>query len=246
MGRARLGRVPQPQPPPSPAHHDVASLIDLPSLAEAGRRVPLVLAGLVLFGVGIALMVLADLGLAPWDVFHQGVSNRTGLPIGTVVILTGLVLLALFIPLRERIGLGTLLNAVVIGLVVDATLAVLDPPDAMALRVLCMVVGPVVIAVGSGLYLGGGLGPGPRDGLMTGIARRGHRIWAVRTGIEVTVLLAGIALGGSIGAGTLWFALGIGPLVHLVLPRLTFLPARPPRGGRGDRPVQPLPGNSAS
>lgn len=221
-----------------PLPSSLVSLVDLPSLAEARRRVPLVLAGLVLFGIGIALMVRADLGLAPWDVFHQGVAGRTGLPIGTVVILTGLVVLVGFVPLGERIGLGTVLNAVVIGLVVDATLAVLDRPGSLAVRVLCMVAGPVVIAIGSGLYLGGGLGPGPRDGLMTGIARRGHAIWRVRTAIEVAVLAVGVALGGSIGAGTLWFALGIGPLVHLVLPRLTFLPTPAPRRS----PAQPLPG----
>jgi uncharacterized membrane protein YczE len=138
-------------------------------------------------------------------------------------------LLVGFVPLRERIGLGTVLNAVVIGLVVDATLAVLEQPGSLALRAACMAAGPVVIALGSGLYLGGGLGPGPRDGLMTGIARRGHSIWKVRTGIELTVLAAGVALGGSIGVGTLWFALGIGPLVHVVLPHLTFLPARTAR-----------------
>lgn len=199
-------------------------VIDLPTPVEARRRVPVVVAGLVLFGVGIALMVLADLGLAPWDVFHQGVAYRTGLPIGAVVIVTGLVLLAGFGPLGERIGLGTLLNAVIIGLVVDATLAVFDPPDPLAARIALMVLGPVVIAAGSGLYLGGGLGPGPRDGLMTGIARRGHAIWTVRTAIELSVLAVGIALGGSIGVGTLWFALGIGPLVQLALPHLTFLP----------------------
>lgn len=204
------------------------AFLDLPTPAEARCRVPVVLLGLILFGVGIALMVLADLGLAPWDVFHQGVATRSGLPIGTVVILTGIVVVAGFVPLGERIGLGTVLNALVIGAVVDATLALVEAPRSLPARAACMVLGPVVIAVGSGLYLGAGLGPGPRDGLMTGLARRGYPVWRVRTAIEVTALAVGVALGGSIGLGTVWFAVGIGPLVHLALPRLAFLPALPP------------------
>jgi uncharacterized membrane protein YczE len=186
-----------------------------------------VLAGLVPLAFGIALMVRADLGLSPWDVFHQGVAERVGLPIGVVVVLTGLVVLAGFRPLGERVGLGTILNAVLTGLILDGFLAVLEPPGALVLRILYVAAGPVCIAVGTGLYLGAGLGPGPRDGLMTGIARRGHPVWAVRSALELTALVIGVALGGSIGVGTLWFALSIGPLVHALLPRLVFLPARP-------------------
>ncbi|MEO1064272.1 MAG: hypothetical protein AAFZ07_22860 [Actinomycetota bacterium] len=195
---------------------------------ETLRRLPQVLFGLIIFGVGIALMVVADLGLAPWDVLHQGISERTGLGIGTVIIALGLLIVLAFIPLRERVGLGTVLNAVVIGLAANATLAVLDEPDSMTLRASAMLAGPVIIAVGSGLYIGAGLGPGPRDGLMTGIAKRGIPIWKARTAIEVVVLATGIALGGTVGLGTIWFAVGIGPMIGWCLPRLTLAPpARP-------------------
>ena len=130
-------------------------------------------------------MVRADLGLGPWDVLHQGVAERTGISIGVVTILTGMVVLLLWIPIRERPGLGTLLNVLLIGVVVDVTLAVVDTPDAMWQRVALLVVGVYVFGPGSGWYIGAGLGPGPRDGLMTGIARRGHSVRVVRTGIEL-------------------------------------------------------------
>lgn len=178
--------------------------------------------GLGIFGVGIALLLHANLGAAPWDVFHTGVSELTGLPVGTVIIITGLVLLLLWIPLRETPGLGTLLNAVEIGIVVDLVLPFVPEPDNLAVRLVMMVGGVVLIAIGSGLYIGAGLGPGPRDGLMTGLARRGVSIRVARTGIEITVLLVGVALGGAIGLGTAVFALGIGPLVQFFLPRLSM------------------------
>ncbi len=193
-------------------------------LGETLRRLPQVLLGLVVFGVGIALMVVADLGLAPWDVLHQGISERTDVGIGTVIIAIGLLVVLGFVPLRERVGLGTLLNAVVIGLAANATLAVLDDPEAMPARVAAMVGGPVIIAVGSGLYIGAGLGPGPRDGLMTGIARRGIPVWKARTAIEIAVLATGIALGGTVGLGTIWFAAAIGPMIGWFLPRFTLAP----------------------
>ena len=186
------------------------------------ERVLRCVGGLALFGVGIALIIDAHLGAAPWDVFHTGVSDLTGIPVGTVIIVTGLVLLLLWIPLRETPGLGTLLNAVEIGLVVDLVLPVVPEPDQLAARVAMMLAGVAIVAVGSGLYIGAGLGPGPRDGLMTGLARRGVSIRVARTGIEVTILVVGIALGGSIGIGTAVFAFGIGPMVHHVLPRLTM------------------------
>jgi uncharacterized membrane protein YczE len=189
---------------------------------ETLRRLPQVLFGLIIFGVGIALMVVADLGLAPWDVLHQGISERTGVGIGTVIIAVGVLVLVGFIPLRERVGLGTLLNAIVIGLAANAALAVLDEPDALPVRIAAMVGGPVIIAIGSGLYIGAGLGPGPRDGLMTGIARRGIPVWRARTVIEITVLASGVALGGTVGLGTIWFAVGIGPMIGWFLPRLTL------------------------
>ena len=187
---------------------------------ELRRRLPRLLPGLVLCGLGIASMVAADLGLGPWDVLHQGLSRLTGIPIGTVGILIGLLVLLLWLPLGERPGLGTLLNVVVIGVVIDLTLLVLATPPQLWLRIVMMLAGPVLFAVGSGLYIGAGLGPGPRDGVMTGLARRGIPVGLARAGIEVTVLVGGWLLGGTAGVGTVVFALGIGPLVHLVLPRL--------------------------
>jgi uncharacterized membrane protein YczE len=178
--------------------------------------------GLTLFGLGIALLIDADLGAAPWDVFHTGVSEITGIPVGTVIIAVGVLLLIAWIPLGERPGLGTILNALVIGVVVDLTLPLSPDDAALGVRVAMMLLGIVIIAVGSGLYIGAGLGPGPRDGLMTGLARRALSIRAARTGIEVAVLVAGVALGGSIGIGTALFAFGIGALVQLFLPRLTM------------------------
>ena len=180
--------------------------------------------GLAVFGVGIAMLIDARLGAAPWDVFHTGVSELTGLPVGQVTIITGVVLLMLWIPLGETMGLGTILNAIEIGLVVDLVLPVLPEPDLLAARTPMMFGGVVLIAIGSGLYIGAGLGPGPRDGLMTGFAKRGLSIRFARTAIEVTVLVIGITLGGAIGIGTAVFALGIGPLVQFFLPRLQISP----------------------
>ena len=176
--------------------------------------------GLAVFGVGIALLIAARLGAAPWDVFHTGVSELTGLPVGQVTIITGVVLLMLWIPLGETMGLGTSLNAIEIGLVVDLVLPMLPEPELLVARTPMMFGGVVMTAIGSGLYIGAGLGPGPRDGLMTGLAKRGLSIRFARTAIEVTVLVIGIALGGAIGIGTAVFALGIGPLVQFFLPRL--------------------------
>lgn len=192
---------------------------------RAFERIARCVAGLALFGIGIALLLDADLGAAPWDVFHTGVSELTGLPVGTVIIVTGVALLLVWIPLGERPGLGTLLNAVEIGLVVDLVLPIVPEPDRLVARLAMMATGVVVVAIGSGLYLGAGLGPGPRDGLMTGLARHGLSIRMARTGIEITVLVVGVVLGGAIGLGTAMFALGIGPLVHVFLPRLTMSPA---------------------
>jgi uncharacterized membrane protein YczE len=204
-------------------------MLPFPPADELRRRVPRLLGGLVLFGVGIALMVQADLGLAPWDVLHQGVSERSGIAIGTVTILTGAVVLLLWIPIRERPGLGTLLNVLVIGLVVDATLAVVDAPTELWQRIAFLVVGIYVFGPGSGFYIGAGLGPGPRDGLMTGLARRGRSVRVVRTGIELAALAIGAALGGSVGIGTVAFALTVGPNVHWHLDRMTLPAARPRR-----------------
>jgi uncharacterized membrane protein YczE len=190
------------------------------------ERVARCVTGLALFGAGIALIIAADLGAAPWDVFHQGVSELTGIPVGTVIIITGALLLLLWIPLRERPGLGTLLNAVEIGLVVDLVLPRLPDVDALLPRVGMLAAGLLAVGVGSGLYIGSGLGPGPRDGLMTGLARRGVSLRLARTGIELTVLVAGVLLGGTVGVGTAAFAFGIGPLVQVLLPRLSIAEPR--------------------
>ena len=182
------------------------------------RRLPRLLFGLVLCGLGIASMVAGDLGLGPWDVLHQGIARLTPVPIGMVNILVGLLVLLAWLPLRERPGLGTLLNVLVIGVVIDLTLLVLTTPDGLVLRAAMMLAGPVLFGIGSGFYIGAGLGPGPRDGLMTGLARRsGWPVGAVRAGLEITVLVTGWLLGGTVGLGTVVFAVGIGPIVQVSL-----------------------------
>lgn len=184
-------------------------------------------AGLVVFGLSLALLIRADLGLDPWDVFAQGVSRRTGATIGTVTIVTSLVLLLLWIPLRQRPGIGTVANAVVVGLVLDLGLAVVPAPGVLLVQVLLLVLAVLGVALGSGLYLGAGWGPGARDGIMTGLADRGVPLFAARAAIELTVLVLGWLLGGSVGIGTVVFAFGIGPLVGLAVPRLAMRPRRP-------------------
>ncbi|MHB1734539.1 MAG: membrane protein YczE, partial [Ferrimicrobium acidiphilum] len=177
------------------------------------------LGGLVLYGVSDSLLVIARLGLDPWDVLNQGLARHTGLPIGTWAILVGVVVLALWIPLRQRPGVGTLANVMLIGSTMDLVLS-LAPPAHGADRWVIMFVGVALNAIATGLYIGGMLGPGPRDGLMLGISARGHSIRVVRTSIEATVLLAGWLLGGQVGFGTLTYAIAIGPLVHVLIPFL--------------------------
>ncbi|HEX4906311.1 MAG TPA: hypothetical protein VFU93_12725 [Acidimicrobiales bacterium] len=185
--------------------------------------------GLFAFGFGIALLVHADLGLGPWDVLHQGISERTGIPIGTVGIGVGALLLLLWIPLPVRIGFGTLANTVVIGLVIDGTLWLLPESAPLGVRLVEAPLGIVLVAIGSGFYIGAGLGAGPRDGLMTGLAARGvGSVRVVRTGIEVTVLVLGWLLGGTVGVATAVQAVTIGPLVQLFLDKLSLAP----RSGR--------------
>lgn len=182
------------------------------------------LLGLAGYGFSMALMVKAGLGLDPWDVFHQGLAERSGLSFGTVTALVGVAVLLAWIPLRNRPGIGTLANVVVIAVVVDASLAVLPSPSAMWLRIAAMISAVVLNAVSTVLYIGAGLGPGPRDGLMTGlVARTGLSVRVVRTSIEVTVLTVGWLLGGTVGVGTLVYAFGIGPMVQMVL---TLTPRR--------------------
>lgn len=182
------------------------------------RAVAQLSAGLWLFGASIALLVRADLGLDPWDVLHQGIAARTGISIGLVVIAVSVIVLVLWVPLRQRPGVGTLMNVVVVGVSLDATLAVLPAPTDLPWRVAFLLIGIVGNAVATGLYIGAGLGPGPRDGLMTGLASRGLSIRVARTTIEVTVLVAGWLLGGTVGVGTVVYALAIGPLAHVLLP----------------------------
>lgn len=191
------------------------------------RRATQLLVGLGLFGASVALLVRADLGLDPWNVLHQGISGRTGQSIGLVVIAVSVVVLVLWVPLRQRPGVGTVANVVLVGLSLDLTLMILPAPTDLRWRVAYLVVGIVGNAVATALYIGAGLGPGPRDGLMTGLAARGVSIRVARTCIELTVLVAGWLLGGTVGVGTVAFALSIGPLVHVLSPRL----AVPAAGG---------------
>jgi uncharacterized membrane protein YczE len=204
-----------------------AEVLLFPDRAELRRRLPPLLLGIVAIGIAIALSVEAHLGVSPWDVLHQGLAEATGASFGTVVVVVGLVVLLAWIPLRQRLGLGTVVNTLSIGFVADATLHVLPTPDALAVRVLLLGSAIVVFGVGGGLYIGAGLGPGPRDGLMTAITARGHRLWVVRTVLEVSALGAGFALGGTVGVGTVVIALTIGPLTHLALRRF-HLPVRAP------------------
>jgi uncharacterized membrane protein YczE len=182
------------------------------------RRLPMLLLGLLCFGLGIALMAQAGLGLGPWEAFHQGIALHTGLQLGTVSILLGIPILLLWWPLGERPGIGTLLNVAVIGTATNVAIALLPTAEGTLAQVAMMLLGVVVIGLGSGLYLATDLGPGPRDGLMTGLHHRfGWSIRRARTLIEITVLIAGWALGGTIGIGTVVFALGIGPIVQVFL-----------------------------
>ncbi|MGH9248943.1 MAG: YczE/YyaS/YitT family protein [Acidimicrobiales bacterium] len=186
------------------------------------RRLVQLYAGLVLYGASMALMIRAGLGLDPWDVLHQGLADRLPLSFGIVTIVVGALVLLAWIPLRQRPGIGTVSNVIVIGLAVDATLAVLPAPDVLAMRVVFVFAGVGLNGVATAAYIGARLGPGPRDGLMTGLVRRtGRSVRMVRTSIEVTVLAVGWLLGGTVGVGTVLYALGIGPLVHVLLPAMT-------------------------
>jgi uncharacterized membrane protein YczE len=192
------------------------------------RRLAQLFAGLVLYGFAMALQIRAGLGLDPWDVFHEGISERTGLSFGTVVAIVGAVVLLAWIPLHQRPGIGTVSNVVVVAVAVDVSLALVPEAGNTAVAVAMLLSGVLLVAVASGAYIGAGLGPGPRDGLMTGlVARTGGSIRVVRTAIEVTVLVVGAALGGTVGVGTVLYALSIGPLVHVLLPLMTV--AAPPR-----------------
>lgn len=190
--------------------------------SEVLRRLPRLFAGFAVLGVSIALMVRADLGLSPWDVLHQGVAERTGIGIGTVGILVGLLVLLAWIPLGERIALGTVLNVVTIGAVIDLVLPHLPSDPSTATRWAFLAAGTLMIGPGVALYLSCGLGAGPRDGVMTALAERGWSLRVVRTVMEVAVLVTGFLLGGTVGLGTVLFAVTIGPSIHWCLDRLAF------------------------
>ncbi|WP_051817261.1 YitT family protein [Kitasatospora sp. NRRL B-11411] len=204
----------------------VVSLPLSPSRPGPSRRLPRRLVqlavGLVLYGVSMGLVLRSSLGGNPWDVFHQGLARHARLSVGTWVTLVGALVLLLWIPLRQRPGIGTVGNVAVLGLAMDATLSLVPHPHALAVRIPLLAAGILLNALATGLYIGARLGPGPRDGLMTGLHRRtGRSVRLIRTCIELTVLTAGIALGGTFGPGTVAYALAIGPLVQFLLPRLT-------------------------
>jgi len=191
------------------------------------RRLIQLLLGLSLYGASMGLMVRAGLGLDPWDVFHQGLAGRVGLSIGLVVNIVGAAVLLLWIPLRQWPGIGTIANVLVIGTAMDLSLLALPDLHGLPLRGAGLALAVVANGVAGALYIGAGLGPGPRDGLMTGLARRtGWPIRRVRTGIELTVLAAGWLLGGTVGVGTVLYAFAIGPLVQAFLPLFTIRDTR--------------------
>lgn len=199
---------------------------------KLARRLPQLMLGLVLYGVSMVLLIRATLGVMPWDVLHQGVAEHVPWTFGTVVIVTSLVVLLLWIPIRQQPGLGTVLNAVVIGVVVDIVMPWVSEMDGWAARGGLMVAGLLLNAVATAMYIGSQLGPGPRDGLMTGFARTtGLSLRLVRTVIEIVVVVVGWLLGGVFGLGTVLYALAIGPLTQAMLPWFTVSLDHPPAAG---------------
>lgn len=220
------------------------ALTDLGPIAQlrAGRlarRLTQLYAGLVLYGVSLAMMVRGDLGLAPWDVLHSGLIRHVPITLGQAVVLMSFVVLLLWIPLREVPGLGTISNALVVGLAADATLWALDRPDSTVVQIVLMVSGVALNGLASALYIGAQFGRGPRDGLITGLHRRtGLSLRLVRTALEVLVVLIGLLLGGVAGLGTVLYAVAIGPLTQLWLPAWTVELRLPPLGPT-ERTVRP-------
>ncbi len=196
----------------------LATLTRTPRLTWS-RRIAQLALGLFLYGFAIALMVRAGIGVGPWDVLALGVVAHTGWDYGLVTNLIGAAVLLLWIPIRQRPGVGTVLNVLLIGPSASVGLALIPQQTVPWMQGLVFAGGLALLAVATGLYIGARLGPGPRDGLMTGLVRRtGWKVWVVRTGIEVSVLLVGWLLGGQVGVGTLAFALLIGPMVNVTLP----------------------------
>jgi uncharacterized membrane protein YczE len=206
-------------------------------MAMLGRRLAQLYSGLALYGLGAALQVSSGLGNGPWDALHQGLARQTGLSIGTWIIIMGAMVMALWIPLRQRPGIGTLSNVILLGAFTDLFLWLLPSPGAPAGHWAYLTAAILVGGFATGCYIGAGLGPGPRDGLTTALAARGHSIRLVRTVIELTVLAFGWSLGGTVGVGTLAYAVLIGPLSHVFIPMLTI--ARP--AGTADRRRAPGP-----
>jgi uncharacterized membrane protein YczE len=210
------------QPPGGPAPRRLRR-------ARLARRLVQLYLGLLLYGLSMALMIRAGLGVMPWDVLHQGLSRQLDLSLGTVTVIVGTAVLLAWIPLRQRPGLGTVSNVIVVGVGVDGALAVLPTPSGLALRVAFAVAGVLLNGVATAAYIGVHFGPGPRDGLMTGLVRRtGGSVRLIRSAIEVVVVACGWLLGGTVGLVTVVYALGIGPLVHVLLPRLS-VPITAPR-----------------
>lgn len=204
--------------------------------ADWANRLTRCIGGLAMFGVGIALILQAELGAAPWDMFHKGLSGKLDISVGLVIEGIGFLLLLLWIPLHQRVGIGTILNALEIGLVVDLVSPHLPDTDRLAVRITFLLVGVLIIAVGSGFYIGAGLGTGPRDGIMVGLSERGISVRLARTVVEFVVGIGGLLLGVRPGIGTLIFMFGIGPLVQLFLPRMSL----PPRKKTTDRVIAPV------
>ncbi|HEY3752063.1 MAG TPA: hypothetical protein VGL80_23000 [Pseudonocardiaceae bacterium] len=215
----------------APAVRATPMLTSVPVKVSAGRRLPQLAFGLALYGASDGLLVRAHLGLDPWDVFHEGVSKRFDLDFGLVAAITGVVVLLAWIPLRQRPGVGTIANIALVSLSIDAVLAAVPPPNSLLVRIPMMLAAIVLNGLATAIYVGARLGPGPRDGLMTGLAgRTGWSIRLVRTGIEVVVLAVGWLLGGTVGVGTVLYALGIGPLIQLFLRYCVWRPAEGVRG----------------
>jgi uncharacterized membrane protein YczE len=207
--------------PPRPSTPQPGPLEQLRT-GQLARRLPQLYAGLVLYGITLACLIRAQLGNAPWDVLHQGIASHLGVSIGAVTIAVSLMVLLAWVPLREMPGLGTISNAFVIGLATNLGLAWLHEPPTLAGRVALTAAGIAGNAVATAMYIGARLGPGPRDGLMTGLNRRtGRPVWMVRTSLEVAVVVLGWLLGGVFGVGTLLYAVLIGPLVQRLLPLFT-------------------------
>jgi uncharacterized membrane protein YczE len=199
------------------------------------RRVLQLLVGLFLYGMGIAMILRGAIGVAPWDVLSQGIDNHTGLGFGLITVLMSGVVLLFWIPIRQKPGVGTVLNALLVGPSADVGLWLIPEGLDLWLRIVLFAAGLLVLAIATGLYIGANFGPGPRDGLMTGLHRRtGQKIWVVRTGIELVVLVIGWILGGNVGVGTVLFAVLVGPLCNWTMP-LFAIPRTANRGGPAEQ-----------